>query len=133
LDWFAALLTRANGNGTLTGLLGGQKVYPENAKEGVSRPYVTVLDITQLRPQTLSGWDLEAARVQIDVWANTYTSKNAIMEAVLSALVPGGTFNGHKFQRADVALGPRDVGGERDGGTIVYRKSADLIIHHTTA
>jgi hypothetical protein len=52
------------------------------------------------------------------------------MEAVLTALVPGGTFNGNTFQRADIDLGPRDI-PERDGDTIIFRKSADLIIHHS--
>lgn len=134
MDWFAALVTRANGNSAVTTLLGGQKVFPENAPQSgatpVSRPYVTLLDVTQLRGQTLNGWDLEAARVQIDVWADSYKTKNAVMEAMLNALVPGGSFNGHTFQRAGIALGPRDVAGERDGDTIIYRKSADLIIHH---
>lgn len=133
MDWFGALLTRANGAAGITSLLGANKVFAEQATQGATRPYVTLLDVTQLRPQTLKGWDLEAARVQIDVWANSYSSKNAIMEAVLSALIPGGTYSGHKFQRADVALGPRDISGERDGTTPVFRKSADLMIHHTTA
>lgn len=133
MDWFAALVTRANGNGTLTGLLGGTKVYPEQAPQGAARPYVTLLDVTQMRPQLLNGWDSEAARVQIDVWADKYSTKNSIMEAVLAVLVPGGTASGHIFQRADVALGPRDIAGERDGTTPIFRKSADLIIHHKTA
>lgn len=133
MDWFAALVTRANANGALTALLGGQKIYPENAPQSVARPYVTLLDVTQSRVQTLNDWDLEAGRVQVDVWADTYKQKNAIMEAVLTALVAGGSGSGHKFQRADVDLGPRDVAGERDGDTIIYRKSADLIIHHTPA
>jgi hypothetical protein len=53
------------------------------------------------------------------------------MAALLTALVPGNTSNGHTFQRADIALGPRDVGGEREGETTIYRKSADLIFAHT--
>lgn len=123
MDWQSALLIRAR--------VGQAKTYWETAPQGTVRPYVTLLDVTQLRPQTLKGWDLEAAHVQIDVWANTYPEKQTIMEAVLAALVPGGTFSSHKFQRADIALGPRDVAGERDGTTPVFRKSADLIIHHT--
>lgn len=133
MDWFAALVTRANGAAGVTALLGANKVFPEQATQGATRPYVTLLDVTQLRPQLLKGWDLEAARVQIDVWANSYISKNAIMEAVLTVLVPGGTYSGHIFQRADVALGPRDIAGERDGTTPVFRKTADLIIHHDPA
>jgi hypothetical protein len=133
MHWFSALIARANENAALTTLLGGQKNYPEQAPQTATRPYVTFLDVTELRPQTLKGWDLEAARVQVDVWAPTYALKNTIMEAVLSVLIPGGTFNGHKFQRAEVALGPRDIAGERDGTTPVFRKTADLIIHHTPA
>jgi hypothetical protein len=53
------------------------------------------------------------------------------MAALLAALVPGNTSNGHTFQRADIALGPRDIGGEREGDTIIYRKSADLMIPHS--
>lgn len=123
MDWQAALLIRAR--------TGQSKTYWEQAPQGTTRPYVTLLDVTSLRPQTLKGWDLEAARVQIDVWADTYALKNSIMEAVLAALVPGATASGHKFQRADVAMGPRDIAGERDGTTPVFRKTADLIIHHT--
>lgn len=123
MDWQAALLIRAR--------TGQSKTYWEQAPQGTARPYVTLLDVTALRPQTLKGWDLEAARVQIDVWANTYAEKQTIMEAVLAVLVTGGTFSSHKFQRADVAMGPRDIAGERDGTTPVFRKTADLIIHHT--
>jgi hypothetical protein len=133
MDWFAAMLTRANGAAGVTSAIGAaNKVYPENAPQSAARPYVTMLDLTAGRPQHLKGFDLEPSRVQIDVWANSYKQKNAIMEALLTALVPGGTFNGHKFSRADVELGPRDV-PERDGETIIYRKSADLIVHHTPA
>lgn len=131
MDWQAALLARLRAAAGVTALV-GTKTYWENAPQGTARPYVTLLDVTQFRPQTLNEWDLEGARVQVDVWANTYASKQAIMEAVLAALVPGVTSNGHRFQRADVALGPRDI-PERDGDTILYRKSADVIIHHSPA
>jgi len=127
MDWQGAMLARLRAASPVTALI-STKSYWEAAPQGVARPYVTLLDVTQLRPQTLNGWDLEAARVQIDVWADTYTSKNNIMEAVLTALVPGGSSNGHVFQRAEIE-GPRDI-PERDGETIIFRKTADLIIHH---
>lgn len=133
MDWQGALLARLRGAAGVTALIGNKSYWELAPQTTATRPYVTLLDVTQMRPQTLKGWDLEGARVQIDVWANDYTSKNNIMEAVLAALVPGHTGNGHTFQRADVVLGPRDVAGERDGTTPVFRKSADLIIHHTTA
>jgi hypothetical protein len=130
MDWFAAMLTRANAASALTTLLGGQKIYWENAPQGTARPYVTLLDVTELRPQILNGYDLEAARVQVDVWTDKYSDKQAIMQATLDALVAANTSNGNTFQRAMIELGPRDVAGERDGDTIIYRKTADLIIHH---
>lgn len=123
MGWQAALLIKAR--------TGHAKTYWVQAPQGATRPFVTLLDVTQLRPQLLKGYDLEAARVQVDVWADTHKDATEIMESVLAALVPGGTANGHTFQRGDIALGPRDVSGERDGTAIVYRKSADLIIHHT--
>lgn len=122
MDWQGALLVRAR--------TGEAKTYWENAPQGTARPYVTLLDVTELRPQTLKDWDLEAARVQVDVWADSYASKQTITAAVLGAIVPGGTSSGHTFQRADIVLGPRDI-PERDGEVIIFRKSTDLIIHHT--
>lgn len=129
MDWQGALLAHLRAAAGVTSLI-GTKSYWEQVPQGTPRPYVTMLDVTQLRPQTLKGWDLEAARVQIDVWADTYGSKQAIMKAVLTALVPAHTNNGHTFQRADVALGPRDIAGERDGTTPVFRKTVDLILYH---
>jgi hypothetical protein len=122
MDWQAAFIARARAAYTRT--------YWVNAAQGAVKPYATLLDVTELRPQTLTDWDLELARVQIDVWGLTYADVQAGMAALLAALVPGNTSNGHTFQRADIALGPRDIGGEREGDTIIYRKSADLIVPH---
>lgn len=133
MDWFAAFVARANGNSGVTTLLGGQKVYPEDAPQAAVRPYVTFFDVTEDRGDTLNTPDLEFARVQIDVWTDNYGQKNPIMDALLTALLPGGTFNGHIFQRATVALGPRDVGGEREGDRKVYRKHVDLTFAHKPA
>lgn len=129
MTWQGAWLARLRANAGVTALI-GTKSFWEQAPQSTARPYVTLLDVTQLRPQTLNDWDLEAARVQIDVWADNYTLKNTIMDAVLTALVPGHTTNGHTFQQADVAMGPRDIAGETDGTTPVFRKTVDLILHH---
>lgn len=130
MTWQGALLARLRAAAGVTALIGA-KSYWEDAPQGTERPYVTLFDVTQDRPQILNGYDLEAAIVQIDVWTDGYTEKNTIMDAVLDALVPGGTSNGHTFQRGIIQLGPRDIGGERDGETPIRRKSADLLIHHT--
>jgi hypothetical protein len=132
MTWQGALLARLRAAAGVTALI-STRSYWEQAPQNTAKPYVTLLDVSQSRPQNLKGWDLEEGRVQIDVWTTDYLSKNTIMDAVLAALVPGGTSNGHVFQRAEVALGPRDIAGERDGTTPVFRKTADLIIHHTTA
>jgi hypothetical protein len=121
--WQGAFIARAVAAYTHT--------YWVNAPQNTAKPYATLLDVTETRGQTLDGWDLEFARVQIDVWAYNYNDVQVGMEALLAALVPGNTSNGHTFQRADIALGPRDVGGEREGDTIIYRRSADLMIPHT--
>lgn len=123
MDWFAAFMQRAKS--------AYAKSYPENAPQNTAFPYATLLDVTDSRPQHLSGFDLEFARVQIDVWALSVADARAGMETLLAALVPGNTSNGHTFQRADIALGPRSVGGERQGDTIIYRRSADLVIAHS--
>lgn len=125
MDWQGAFIARAKAAYT--------KTYWVNAPQTAVKPYATLQDITELRPQTLKAWDLEFARVQIDVWGLNYADVQTGMSALLAALVPGNTGNGHTFQRADIALGPRDVGGEREGDTIIYRKSADLMVAHKPA
>lgn len=131
MDWQAAFIQRAKG--------AYAKTYWVNAPQGTALPYATLTDITELRPQILGGWDLEFARVQIDVWGYNYADVQAGMLALIGKaeapgpLILGNTSNGHTFQRADIALGPRDIGGEREGETIVYRKSADLTFAHTAA
>jgi len=123
MDWQGAFIARAKAAYTRT--------YWVNAPQGAVKPYATLLDVTELRPQILNGWDLEFARVQIDVWGLSYADVQTGMETLLAALVPANTSNGHTFQRAEIALGPRDVGGEREGDTTIFRKSADLIVAHT--
>jgi hypothetical protein len=123
MDWQAAYIARAKAAYT--------KTYWVNAPQGTALPYATLLDVTEKRPQILNDWDREFARVQIDVWGLKYSDVQTGMKALIDALVPGNTSNGYTFQRADIALGPRDVGGEREGDTIIYRKSADLIVPHS--
>jgi hypothetical protein len=125
MDWQAAYIQRAKAAYTRT--------YWVNAPQTAAKPYATLNDVTELRPQTLNAWDLVFARVQIDVWGLTYADVQTGMKALIDALVPGNTSNGHTFQRAEIALGPRDVGGEREGDATIYRKSADLIFAHTAA
>lgn len=123
MDWMAALLIKAR--------TGHAATHWEEAPQGTSRPYATLFDVSQSRPQLLKGYDIEAARVQVDSWSDTRKGAYDTMEAVIAALVPGGTANGHTFQRADIVLGPRSVRGERDGTKTIFRRTADLLIYHT--
>jgi hypothetical protein len=128
LDWQAAFIARAKAAYMKTWWVNAPQKYADGTP--VTLPYATLFDVTEDRPQHLSGFDLEFARVQIDVWGNTYAEVQTGMQALLDALTPANTSNGHTFQRADIVLGPRDIGGEREGDTIIYRKSADLMIAH---
>jgi hypothetical protein len=77
MDWQAAFRARA--------AAAYAKTYWVNAPQGTALPYATLLDVTDLRPQTLGGWDLEFARVQIDVWGLTYADVQSGMETLLTA------------------------------------------------
>jgi hypothetical protein len=68
--------------------VGHAKTYWEQAPQGTTRPYVTLLDVTETAAD-LDDWDLEAARVQIDVWTGTYAEKQTIMECRACRAVPG--------------------------------------------
>lgn len=95
-------------------------------------PAILLTAISDDRPQHLKGFDLSSGRIQIDTYAATSKEAWDLAEAALTAATPGGTFNGHAFGRADVALGPRDL-AERVGTTTVFRVSMDLIFHHAVS
>lgn len=131
MTWKEALLARVRAAAGVTALVGARS-YWEEAPQSAALPYITLNDITQLRPQTLNDWDLRWSRVQINAHALTYASKDAIIEAAVSALVSGGTFNGHIFHRAEIdRIG--DAAPVTDGAMTVRTIQADLLIHHTPA
>jgi hypothetical protein len=80
MDWQGAFMVRAKAAYT--------KSYWVNAPQTATKPYATFLDVTESRPQILNGYDLEFARVQIDVWGASYADVQAGMETLLAALVP---------------------------------------------
>lgn len=122
MDWRAALRAR------LTGLAGG-RVYIDDRPQASAMPAIVLVVIDDARPQTLKEFDLAPSRVQIDTYAATSKEAWDTAEAALAAAVPGGTFNGHNFSRADVVMGPRSL-AERSGTTTIFRVSMDLIFHH---
>lgn len=122
MDWRAALKARADG-------LAGGRVYWGERPQATTMPAILLTAVSDDRPQHLKDFDLAPGRVQVDSFAASAKEAWTLTEAALSALVPGGVFNGHNFSRADVALGPRDL-AERVGNTTVFRVSMDLLFHH---
>lgn len=125
MDWRTALRAR------VTGLAGG-RVYWADRPQSSALPAIVLTAVSDDRPQHLKGFSLAPGRIQIDAYAATSKESWDLAEAALAALVPGGTFNGHNFSRADVALGLRDL-TERSGTTTTFRVSFDLTIHHEAA
>ena len=122
MDWRAALRSRA------TGIANGH-VYWGERPQTTTVPAVLFTAISDDRPQHLKDFDLAPGRIQVDCFANTAQAAWELTESVLTTLVPGGTYNGHNFSRADVSLGPRDL-AERIGNSTIFRVSMDLTFFH---
>lgn len=129
MAWQSALLTRLRANAGVTALI-GTKSYWDEIPQGTTRPYLLLEEVTDLRPQTLTAWDLAFARVQLTSVADTKAESVSVIEAAVAALVPGHTTGGHTFQRADVEL-MRSLKGARDGTNPVRGQQADLTFYYT--
>lgn len=105
------------------------RVYWGERPQATTMPALLLTAVSDDRPQTFKGFDLAPARVQIDAFASTAKAAWTLIEQAIAALVPGGVSNGHRFSRADIVIGPRDL-AERVGSTTVFRVSMDLIVHH---
>jgi hypothetical protein len=121
MDWQAAYKDRARA--------AVAKTWWDEAPQDTELSYVVLTDVTEIRPQTLTDWDLRYARVQIDSWAETKAEAAANLDALLAVLVPGGTSGGWTFQRAEVELIRGGV--DRTAGTPVRFRSADLTFNFT--
>lgn len=122
MDWRQALRSRAIG-------VAGGRVYWTERPQGTGLPALVLKSAGDNRPQHMKGFSLADARVQFDAYGQTAKDAWDLIEATLTALIPGATANGHNFSRADVALGPRDL-TERVGNETVFRVSMDLVFHH---
>lgn len=138
MDWRAALRERALADAPLVALLrdytptGGtptKTVFLDDRPQGSPMPALLIVIIDDGRPQHLKGFGLAPGRVQLDSFGSTTKAAWAVIDAAITALVPGGTFFGHKFGRTDVSIGPRSL-PERVSSTTVFRVSMDLIFHH---
>ena len=92
-----ALETRAAATAGLTALIGTDPVrlYPTQATQGAVLPYVTYQVISDPPVHVMSADKESQARVQLDVWASTWTSAKAVRDQVLVALDRcAGSFGG---------------------------------------
>ncbi|VVE49460.1 tail completion protein gp17 [Pandoraea terrigena] len=78
---FAALKSLVpNSDGTF-------RVYPDVAPAGVARPYITYQAVGGPSPNYLNNTvDLQNARMQVNVWADSRSVANSIMQAAIAAL-----------------------------------------------
>jgi len=132
MNWKGALRARALAAAPVTALV-GQKV------TWVSRPQASALDALTFQrifediPQHMGGFmGLNGALVQLDSWATTYDRANAIIDAAIEALVPAETSNGVRFDRAFVRRSD-DLPAEDVPNSTIFRASADLMFHYSTA
>lgn len=130
MDWQGALLAKVRAYAGLTALVGARSYWNE-APQGQPRPYVVLSIPSALRPQHLGGFDLPESVVQFSAFTNTVEQKFPIMEAIVAAVVPGGTSNGHVFQRGGVIIGPMDGPPGTDGTKTVPHGLVQIRLRHT--
>lgn len=138
-DWREALRARGLAAGGLTALLADwtpqgasatKALFWDDRPQGSGLGAVMLTAVSDERPQLLKDWDYPPARVQVDCLGGTTAKAWAIAEAALAAFIGPFTQSGHKFSRADVALGLRSMAPERQPAAITYRVSFDLIFYH---
>lgn len=95
-------------------------------------PAITLQTIDEGREQILSGFGgLQESRVQLDVWGDNYASVQTVADEAIIAVVPAGSQGGTAFSRTMIEL-LRDLSEATETKT-VFRKSMDLILHHSPA
>ena len=133
MDWQAALLAKTRAYAGLTALVGARSYWNE-APQGQPRPFVILSIPSAFREQLMSGgFDLSETVVQFSAFTNTVGEKFQILEQVLAAVLPGGTANGHTFQRGMVEIGPMDGPPGTDGTKTVPHGLVQIRLRHKPA
>lgn len=130
MDWQGALRARLVGATAVTAIV-GQKVYWVDRPQAASLPAITLQTVVGNRSQNMQGFDgIERSIVQVDAWGKDSVQLQLLVDAIIAALVPENTGNGHYFARSFIDS-IRDL-GERVETAFIYRASIDLITHHNT-
>lgn len=90
------LVTTLTGDAAVAALIGNGdspatfRVYPTIASEDAALPYVVYTIVAGIQPQTFSGLStLENARIQVSVFASTYSGAKDLADKIVTA-VDGG-------------------------------------------
>ena len=127
----AALRARIVDSPAVSAIVSG-RVYWENRPQSAPLPDVTLLIVSDERPQHMKGFDsFRPTEVQIDVRATSFAQKKALKEAVIDAVAPKHFGNGVRFARAsDVRARPLN----EDAGTqFIFRDVIELTVWHSPA
>lgn len=128
MDFYEALRARLLADGAVAAIA-GTKVAWEEQPQGVDLPHVTLLAVSDPRPEHLKGYQrTRSTRVQADCRAETFAQSLALAHAVIAAVEAPGIFHGHRFGRTK-AEGPRSIVDDVEDHT-VRRQSVDLISWH---
>jgi len=110
----------------------GSRVYWLSRPQASALPAITLQTISGGLEQNLKGFEeMQQSRVQLDVWATSYDQMIEVFNAAVAALAPPTVQGGTTFSRM-MFDPPRDL-LERTDTQEVFRKSVDLIVHHSTA
>lgn len=135
-DLQSGLIARMKSDAVLANALadsGKFKAYWTLVPQGKSLPYVRMQTVSDPRPQHLTGYDVgRTTRVQVDVFAASYTQARSLAETIIAAVADPATVSGVKFGRTK-AEGPRDLGEDVEGVGYVHRLSMDLLAEHSLA
>lgn len=108
---------------------GHPRVYWTIVPQAAVMPYVRMQVVSDSRPEHLAGYDgARVSRVQVDIFAATYSEARSASETMIAALATPATASGVQFGRTK-AEGPRDLGEDTATG-FTHRASIDLLVEH---
>lgn len=81
------LFSLLSGTSAITSLV-GTRIYPQVIPQGSAMPAVAYSVVDEVPENSLTGWSsgLSNARVQVDAYAPTYVSAQALADAIAGAL-----------------------------------------------
>lgn len=131
MDWRAALRDRLLTDSGVAALVSG-RVYFGLRPQGSPLPAIVLIVVSDERPELLNGPDYPPGRVQFDCYAADAKGAWNLAETALAAVQPAASWQAHKFARAVLDMGLRDL-AEIAGGTSVFRVTFDAVFFHSPA